>query len=134
MTQFPNGTQLDGKEPIDEENTAMNATYIHEGNGIDYTPAADVAAGEVVVQGELVGITKRDIPAGTLGTLELTGVYDIAKATGASTAIGVGLDVYWDEGNAVATTDSASGVNKRIGRTVAAAADDDEVVRVRMSQ
>ena len=134
MTQFPNSDQLGGKEPIDEENTAMTATYIHEGNAIDYTPAADVAAGEVVVQGELVGITKRDIAAGQLGTLELIGVFDFPKATGGGTAIGVGLDVYWDESAGEATTDSASGANKRIGRTIAAAGDNDTAVRVRMSQ
>jgi len=134
MTQFPNTGPHDGKEPIDEENTAMTATYIHEGNAIDFTPAADVAAGEVVVQGELVGITKRDIAAGQLGTLELTGVFDFPKATGGGTAIGTGLDIYWDEGNTVATTDDATGANKKIGRSVAAAGDSDATVRVRMSQ
>ena len=53
MTQFPGNGQPGGKQPIDQENTAMTATYIHEGNSIDFTPAADIAAGEVVVQGEL---------------------------------------------------------------------------------
>ncbi len=134
MTRFPNSDQLGGKEPIDEEDTAMTATYIHEGNAIDYTPAADVAAGEVIVQGELVGITKRDIGAGQLGTLELTGVFDLPKTAGVGEAIAVGLDVYWDEANTVATTDGASGANKRIGRSVAAAGDNDTTVRVRMSQ
>jgi len=43
------------------------ATFIHDGNAIDYTPGSDVSAGDVVVQGELVGVTKRDIPANTLG-------------------------------------------------------------------
>ena len=134
MTQFPNSDQLDGKEPIDEENTAMTATYIHEGNSIDYTPAADVSAGDVVVQGELVGVAKLDIPANTLGALAVVGVFDFPKATGASTAIAEGVDVYWDESAGEATTDSASGANKRIGRSVAAAGDSDTTVRVRMSQ
>ena len=26
--------------------------YVHEGNAIDYTPATDVTAGDVIVQGE----------------------------------------------------------------------------------
>jgi len=112
----------------------MTATYIHEGNSIDYTPAADVAAGEVVVQGELVGIAKLDIPAGTLGALAVVGVFDLPKATGASTAIAEGLDVYWDESAKEATTNSDTGSNKRIGRSIAAAGDNDASVRVRMSQ
>jgi len=31
------------------------AVFVHEGQTIDYTPTADIAAGEVVVQGDLVG-------------------------------------------------------------------------------
>lgn len=112
----------------------MTATYIHEGNSIDYTPAADITAGEVVVQGELVGVAKIDIKANTLGALAVTGVYDFPKATGASSAIAEGIDVYWDESAKQATADSNAGANKRIGRTIASASDDDAVVRVRMSQ
>ena len=112
----------------------MTATYIHEGNSIDFTPAADTAAGEVVVQGELVGVAKLDIKANTLGALAVTGVFDFPKATGASTAIAEGIDVYWDDTANQATADSATGANKRIGRSVASAGDNDATVRVRMSQ
>jgi len=112
----------------------MTATFIHEGNSIDYSPAADVVAGEVVVQGELVGVAKIDIKSNALGALAVTGVFDFPKAIGASTAIAEGLDVYWDDAANEATTDSATGANKRIGRTIAAAGDNDAVVRIRMSQ
>jgi len=108
------------------------ATFVHDGNAIDYTPAADVAAGDVVVQQNLVGIAKLDIPADKLGALAVTGVFDFPKATGAGEAIGVGANAYWDETNQQATT-TATG-NKLIGKTVAAAGDDDETVRVRLSQ
>lgn len=37
------------------------ATFVHDGRAIDYTPGGDVAAGDVVVQGELVGIAKTPI-------------------------------------------------------------------------
>lgn len=110
------------------------ATYIHEGSAIDYTPAADVTAGDVVVQNELVGVAKRDIPANTLGSLNVAGVFDFPKATGGGTAIDEGLDVYWDEGGAVATTDPAAGANKKIGRSIAAADDNATTVRIRVSQ
>ena len=110
------------------------ATYIHEGTSIDYTPGADVSAGDVIVQNELVGVAKRDIPANTLGALSAAGVFDFPKATGVGTAIDEGLDVYWDEGGTVATTDPAAGTNKKIGRSVAAADDNATTVRIRMSQ
>ena len=112
----------------------MTVQFVQEGNAINYTPGADIAAGDVVVQGELVGVARTPITANTLGSLAVAGVFDFPKATGASTAITAGANVYWDEGNTQATTDAASGANKLIGKTIAAASDDDTTVRVRMSQ
>ena len=37
------------------------ATYVHAGSSVDYTPVAAVAAGDVVVLGDLVGVAKRPI-------------------------------------------------------------------------
>ena len=110
------------------------ATYIQEGSSIDYTPAADVTAGDVIVQNELVGVAKHDIPANTLGSLSVMGVFDFPKATGGGSAIDEGLDVYWDAGNTEATTDPAAGANKKIGRSIASADDNATTVRIRMSQ
>jgi predicted RecA/RadA family phage recombinase len=110
------------------------ATYIQEGDALNYTPGSDVSAGDVVVQNELVGVAKRDIPANTQGSISVAGVFDFPKATGASTAIAEGLDVYWDAGALEATTDSATGTNKFIGRSIAAASDSDATVRIRMNQ
>jgi len=110
------------------------ATFVHDGNSIDYTPVAAVAAGDVVVQGELVGVAKVDIPANALGALAVTGVFDFPKATGVGTAITVGVNVYWDEANTVATTNDGTGANKLLGKVVKAAGDNDATVRARMSQ
>lgn len=110
------------------------ATFVHDGNAIDYTPGSAVASGDVVVQGELVGIAKTAIAANALGALVVDGVFDLPKATGGSTAITAGALVYWDATNSVATTDDASGTNKLLGKTIAAAADADATVRVRLSQ
>ena len=112
----------------------MNARFVHDGKSIDYTPDSDIAVGQVVVQGDLIGIAKIEIPTGRTGSLALVGVYDVAKATGTGTAIAVGADVYWDEAEAVAKTDDESGANKYLGKTILAAGDDDATVRVRLSQ
>ena len=108
------------------------ATYVQAGDSIDYTPASDVSAGEVVVQGNLIGIAKLDIAAGNLGALAVKGIFDLPKATGASTAIAAGKKVYWNAGAAQATETTTN--NEYLGKTVAAAADADTTVRVRVSQ
>lgn len=110
------------------------ATFVHEGKSIDYTPSAAVTAGDVIVQNELVGIAQIDIPADALGALAVTGVFDVAKATGVGTAIAAGAETYWDEAEQVAKTDDESGANKYLGKTIAAAGDDDATVRVRLEQ
>lgn len=108
------------------------ATFVHDGAAIDYTPGGNVVAGEVVVIGELVGVARTPIAANALGALAVEGIFDFAKATGGGTAISAGANVYWDDTNNVATT-TASG-NKLIGKCVKAAADGDATVRVRMNQ
>ena len=110
------------------------AQFIQEGRSIDYTPGSAVSAGAVVVQGDLIGIAKVDIPANKLGALAVEGVYDVPKATGASTAISAGVNVYWDVAEQVAKTNSETGANKLLGKTVAAAGDSTATVRVRLSQ
>ena len=110
----------------------MTVQFRQTGDAVDYTPGADVMFGEVVVQGELVGVAKHDIPAGKLGVLAVTGVFDFPKAAGAGIAVGV--KVYWDEAMKLVTEDPAGGVNKELGKTALAARDADTTVRVRLSQ
>ena len=106
------------------------AAFAHEGAAIDYTPGADVAAGDVVVQGDLVGVARLTIKANVLGALAVTGVFDFAKAT--NVAYTVGTILYWDDSANLVTTTSAG--NKQIGKVVLAAATTDATVRVRLSQ
>jgi predicted RecA/RadA family phage recombinase len=98
------------------------AIYYQKGEAIDYRPTTAVAAGEIVVQGKLVGITRLDIPAGTLGSLAVTGVFKVAKASAAVFA--TGAEVFYNGTAAV-----ASGDNK-LGLAVAPAAAGDEYVLV----
>ena len=107
-------------------------TFVHVGDAIDYTPAADVAAGAVVVQGELVGVAKLSISANKLGALAVKGVFDFPKATGVGTAIAAGANCYWNAGAQQATT-TATG-NKLIGKCFRTAVDADTTVRIRMLQ
>ncbi|MBA2480461.1 MAG: DUF2190 family protein [Planctomycetes bacterium] len=72
----------------------MSATFIHDGCYLDFTPPADVLAGTVVVLADAVGITRRPIPAGTLGALAMEGVFDVPRAPGG--VINQGTRLYWD--------------------------------------
>ena len=106
------------------------ATFVQDGCAIDYTPGAAIAAGDVVVQGDLVGVTKRPIAANELGAIEVERVFDFAKNTGV--AYTVGQILYWDDTNNVVTA-TATG-NKQIGKVIRAAATTDTTVRMRLSQ
>lgn len=81
------------------------AVYRHYGNQVDYTPVADVAAGDVIDLGSFVGIAQRAIPANTLGALAIEGVFEVNKYTGQ--AIPYGTRVYWDVGTTTVTSTSA---------------------------
>lgn len=98
------------------------AIYFQKGEAIDYRPTTAVAAGEIVVQGKLVGITRLDIPAGTLGSLAVTGVFKVAKAS--ATVFTAGAEVFFKDGNAATTGDV------KLGLAVAPAAAGDEYVLV----
>ncbi len=108
------------------------AVFVHEGCSIDYTPGADVAAGDVVVQSDLVGVAKQPIKANQPGALAVEGVFDFAKATGGGSALAAGATVYWDDTANVATA-TATG-NKLIGKIVKSASDTDTTVRIRLNQ
>jgi len=103
----------------------MIARYVQKGESIDYRPSAAVAAGDVVVQGSLIGVARLDIAANTLGSFAVVGVFDVAKAAG---AIAAGAAVYWDAANHAATTATAG--NPYLGKAVLAAEAADETARV----
>ncbi len=96
------------------------AVFVQQGEQIDYTPSADVAAGDVVVQGDLVGVARTPIPAGTPGSL--------------ATEFAAGAKVYWDAANKLAVTTDGAGANKLVGKAVRAAGAGATVIRVRLSQ
>lgn len=110
------------------------AVFRQAGGTIDYTPGSAVFAGDVIVQGELVGVANVDIPVNSLGALSVEGVFDFSKAVGGSTAIAAGAVVYWDVADGEAKEDDESAANKVLGKVIAAAGDNDTTVRVRLDQ
>jgi predicted RecA/RadA family phage recombinase len=106
--------------------------FVHDGGAIDYTPSADVASGDVVVQGDLVGVARMPLAANRPGSLAVAGIFDFPKAIGTGSGIAAGTKVYWNATTKVATA-TADGATF-LGKTTKVAADADTTVRVRMSQ
>lgn len=109
----------------------MQAQFVHDGKAVDFTPTVDVAVGSIVIQGDLVGITKRDIKAGSLGSIAVEGVFDIPKDPVDAVAYEAGTKVYVDEDSEVVADDVG---NTYLGKVVSDAATTDSFVRVRLSQ
>lgn len=61
-------------------------SYVQEGKTIDYTPDQDVAAGEVVVMTNLVGVALRPIKAGETGSVAVEGVFTLPTEEPSDTA------------------------------------------------
>src|SRR5262245_2832131 len=101
-------------------------TFFQEGDRLDYTPTVNRTAGDVVVQGDLLGVVANDIPANRLGALCVEGVHLFPKSGGVT--FSVGQKASWDATNQVASPDSR--VRAAIGRVVLAAASADPTVRV----
>lgn len=86
---------------------------IQEGKRIDITaPYAVSSGGGCLVGTALFGIAVDTYASGAAGVIATEGVFDIAKATGPSFA--VGARVYWDDTNKVVTT-SGTGSALEIG-------------------
>ena len=82
---------------------AVTAKFVEKGDNIDYTAASDLAYMEVVPLASRVGVALEPIAAGSVGTVTLTGAFEMPAATG---AIAVGAEVFWSTAtnNIVAAT------------------------------
>jgi predicted RecA/RadA family phage recombinase len=105
------------------------ASYLQGDCLLDYTPSAAVAAGDVVLLGDLLTVAPVAIAANKLGAVAIDGVFELPKASG---AISQGVIVYWDATNLNITT--TAGSNKRAGKAAYAQASGDATVKVLLNQ
>lgn len=110
---------------------------IKDGKTINYTASADIESGDLVVVGVRVGVAVTDIANGESGVLEMEGVFELPKATG---AISQGALVYWDadgtpvggaSGDGCLTTTSSA--NTLAGYVVEAAGETAATVKVKIN-
>lgn len=86
-------------------------TYSDTG-AIDYTPAAAVTGGDVVVLTGIVGIAPADIAANEKGSLQTAGVFRVPKTTAAQVR---GLPVYWNSTGDPDSGDAGTGAANQLG-------------------
>lgn len=72
----------------------MQARYVQRGESVDLRPDCEISAGEIVVRDGLVGVAKIAVKKGELGSIALSGVFDVVKP--ARCAFSTGSTVYWD--------------------------------------
>lgn len=72
----------------------MTTKAIQPGKVIDYTAGADITSGSIVVMGQILGIALADIANGATGAVQIDGVFEVPKVTGAVFSQGESLT--WD--------------------------------------
>ena len=72
----------------------MSKNYVQEGDVIQYTAGANIAAGAVVAIGQILGVALVDIANGETGSVAIEGVFSVPKVSGAVIAQGESLT--WD--------------------------------------
>jgi predicted RecA/RadA family phage recombinase len=100
-------------------------TYIGPKSPITFVAPSALTSGQVLLLGTIVGIVCAAYASGAKASMEIQGVYTMAKATGALTA---GAVVYWD--NAAGNVTATSSGNTKIGFVPLAAQSGDATVAV----
>lgn len=104
-------------------------TLVSDGKTITVTAPYQVNSGVGCLVGSLFGVTQDAAANAATVVLALTGIYTLAKATGAAWT--VGALVYWDNTNKVCTTTAST--NKLIGVAASAQASGDTTGQVRLN-
>jgi predicted RecA/RadA family phage recombinase len=72
----------------------MSGNFKQPGKVIEYTATADISAGDVVKIKNILGVALNDIANGATGSVQLDGVFEVPKVSGAVIAQGDSLT--WD--------------------------------------
>ena len=114
----------------------MKSRFLQSDGSMDYTPSVNVAAGDIIVVGGVVGHAAYPIKAGELGSLAITGLVRVNKA---NVAIAAGAPVYWNPtgnpqggtvGTGAVTTAAAGGVFMGWATASVTAVDETAIVRL----
>lgn len=96
------------------------AKFVQPGRTINYKNEGSeiIKWGDVVILTEIIGIATTDIAVGAMGTVELSGVYEVEAET--SAAFTVGQLIFWDKDNKRLTATKAESNAVIAGRAIEA--------------
>ncbi len=92
----------------------MSTKFIQDGDILNVTAGAAKTSNDVEEFGACIGVWLADTANGSVGSVQITGVFELAKETGVAFAVGDKL--YWD-----ATNDNLDKTDTNIPAGVAAA-------------
>jgi predicted RecA/RadA family phage recombinase len=85
----------------------LKAQKVEKGNSVPYTPpTSNVNPGDIVLLGRVFGVSVDSIAVGTLGALDVEGIFDIAKD---ASRFNQGDPVYWNPTGNPLTGNAGSG-------------------------
>lgn len=108
----------------------MATNFVQNGDFLEFTAGADVAAGEMVQVGSLFGVATDAVANGAVGVLAMKGVFTLAKENSAGSATTVGGPVYFISGEV--SGDDDTGNRPLCGHALEVAADGATTVKVRL--
>lgn len=105
------------------------AKYIQRGDTLDYknTTTKTIEAGTIIPLVSLIGVAGTNIAAGQIGSVHVTGAYEIEKSD--TTEITLGTPVHYDGSGITATS---SGTTTPAGYAASDAAAADTVIMVKL--
>lgn len=109
----------------------MARNHVQPGKVIPFTAGANVASGDLVLIGSLVGIALGAVANGATGEAQIEEVFEVPKLS--TDVMGAGVLVYLDAANKRVTLSDGSGANKPAGTTIAAAGNGVETVKLKLN-
>ena len=109
----------------------MSTNKVQDGDFITVTAPATITSGQLVVIGSLFGVAVADAASGAAVALEMEGVFELAKVTG---AVAVGDAVYWDDSEGKVTVSRVTDADDiLVGTAVATATSGAATAYVRLA-
>lgn len=109
----------------------MATNYIQDGKCPQVAAPYPVNSGQFVIINSIFGVAQANAASAANVAMVIGGVWDLPKANAVSTSVAIGNPVYWDATNSRCTISATS--NTKIGMCMAAAANTDVLVRVRLN-
>lgn len=109
----------------------MAKNFLQEGDILDFTAAGNVTAGAGILIGTKLGIPLNSGVSGDVIAVQMTGVWELPKDTGASTNFNVGGAVYWNDSSKKVT--GVSSGNTLIGYAFETAGTSAAVAKVKLN-